>query len=404
MDYSFEEYVNRRGTYSSKWDGPALRPDMLFEGPIRWDDETIPLFHADMDFACAPAIVSAMHRVADHRIYGYTNCLWVPEYYEAVISWYKRRFQTEIQPQDILYADGTLAAIRAAIQAFTGLGDGVIIMSPVYGSFLGCIRGTYRKIIDCPLIRAQSGEFFIDWPALEQACSVPTNKMMILCSPANPIGRIWTADELRFIARICRQNHVLLLSDEVHADVLRMGVKHHTILEAVSDHSNIIMLSSISKAFNVAGLHCTNAIIPDERLRTIYQKAYGTGKPTPFTIAAFIAAYTEGEAWLDALRIYLDSCIDFSLDFIKKNLPFVRVNRPDATYFLWLDFEASGLEPGEIRDRIYNKANVLLQDGTEHAGAAGAYCHRMSISAPRMVIEEAFKRIAREFSDIQERI
>jgi len=237
----------------------------------------------------------------------------------------------------------------------------------------------------------------MDWEAFERICAEPVNKVFLLCSPANPTGTIWGAEELSRMAEICRNHSVLLISDEVHSDLLRAGRSFTTIINAAADISNIIMVTSISKTFNLAGLAVANVIIPDKRLLGIYKKRAGFGKPSPFDIAALIAAYNDSEEWLDAVNIYLDECIDFSVDYIRRFIPGVFLRRPDATYFLWLDFAGCGLPPGEIHDRIYRRANVMLQDGEVHDPENGKYFQRLAVTSPKSVIRTALERIAAEF-------
>lgn len=396
MKYNFDEIVNRRNTYSMKWDGVPLFADM-FGMEAHWDDETIPMMVADMDFKCPPAIQEAMHRVADFGIYGYTMHLTDPRYNQAIVDWYKRRYDTEIKTEWLIYSDGSVTGINCAMNTFTNPGDGIIITPPVYGHFNGMIDGeTCHKVVHSELINTD-GYYTMDWDDFEAKCAVPTNRMFILCSPANPIGRVWTREELARMAEICRRHHVLLVADEIHSDILRKGQKHTPILKATDDHSNIILINGINKSFNVAGLHCSNVIIPDANLREIFKSQFGLRMPTPFATAALIAAYEEGEEWLDALNEYIDANIDYAIAFIHEHMPKVKVVRPEGTYMLWLDFSAYDLSGDEIHKRIYVDANVMLQDGIGHDPGRGECFQRMCITLPRARLEVALKRIAAQF-------
>lgn len=393
MTYDFDKIVNRRGTYSAKWDGANL-----FNPDVHWNDNTIPMMVADMDFECPPKIVEAMYRVADHKIYGYTMNLTDPRYLDSIVDWYKRRYDTELNPEHILYSTGSITGINHAINCFSNVGDGVLICRPVYGHFTGMIEDdTYRKVVNCDLVNDGKGYYTIDWVDFEEKCSRATTRIFILCHPANPVGRVWTKGELKKMAEICKRHKVLIISDEIHSDIVRGGIKHHPIVSVVEDLSNIIMVIGINKSFNVAGLHCSNVVIPDDNLRGIFSKDYGMKMPSPFTVAACIAAYDECEDWLDALNEYIDGTIDWVLDFTKKNMPKLKIHKPEGTYMLWLDFTDYKLSDDEVHKKIYINANVLLQDGIVHDPDKGECFQRVCLGAPRSIVKEAFERIAREF-------
>jgi cystathionine beta-lyase len=310
------------------------------------------------------------------------------------VDWYKRRYNTELREEWIAYSDGSVTAINCAIETFTNAGDGVIIMRPVYGHFTGMVESdTHRKVASCHLVN-RGGRYEIDWERFESLCKDPVNRAFLLCSPANPAGRVWSKEELSRIVEICRKNGVLVISDEIHSDIVRKGAAFHPIVSVTEDHSNIIMVTGINKSFNVAGLRCSNTVIPDDKLRGTFNKEFGGHQATPFAVAAVIAAYDESEDWLDELNAYLDGNIDFALDFIKTRMPQVKVCRPEGTYMLWLDFSGCGLSSSEIHHRIYLDANVILQDGVVHDPEEGACFQRMCIALPRTRLETALERIA----------
>ncbi|MDR2908528.1 MAG: pyridoxal phosphate-dependent aminotransferase [Oscillospiraceae bacterium] len=393
MSYNFDEIVNRYGTSSIKWDLNAPKNQAGATRPI-------PMMIADMDLKCPPAIIEAMRRVAERGVYGYTSHFAEPRYLAALCDWYGRRYGTVIEEDWVLYSTGSVTGINCAVNAFSSPGDGVIIMSPVYGHFRDMIENeTYRRVVDSHLINTD-GYYTVNWADFEEKCAQPTNRVFILCSPANPVGRVWSEEELRRMADICKRNHVTLISDEIHSDIVRSGVTHTTILKAAADHSNIIMINGVNKSFNVAGLHCANVIIPDENLRGIFKSRFGEHLPSPFSVAALIAAYDESEDWLDALNKYLDDNIDFAMDFIKERMPGVKIRRPEGTYVLWLDFSGYGLSGEEIHRRIYDNARVLLQDGLVHDLRGGECFQRICIPVPRALLEEALTRIAAQLEPI----
>ena len=229
-----------------------------------------------------------MHEVADHGIYGYSFQASVPEYYDSIISWYRRRFGVTLQRDWLMFSNGTVEAVAHAVRAFTNVGDGVILCRPVYGHFTGCIEEEcYRKVVNSQLI-CQDGYYTVDWADFEQKCAVPTNRLFVLCSPANPVGRVWSPEELQRMYEICKRHHVLMLSDEIHCDIILKGHRHTTMLSATDDYSNLIVVSGINKTFNVAGLSCSTVIIPDATLRGVFQKDFGMRPITPFAIGALI--------------------------------------------------------------------------------------------------------------------
>lgn len=392
MKVNFDEIVERQGTYSAKWMGINGSSLDYLNPAVK-----LPFQVADMDFACPEPLVQAMHRVADHRVFGYSAR--TQEYTQAVITWYRRRYGLELKGEWIIPSHGSMSAVNAAIKAFTNIGDGVIICRPVYGHFTGSVEEElYRRAVDVHLVN-QDGYYTMDWEAFEAACARPENRAFILCSPANPVGRVWTREELARMCEITRRNHVLLISDEVHCDLLTAGVTHTPILQATDDWSNLILVTGINKTFNVAGLACANAVIPDDNLRGIFSKEFGHGLLSPFSIAALISAYTECDEWLEQLRAYIEGNFDAAIAFIKEHMPKVKVHKPEGTYILWLDFSAYGLTGEEIHRRIYDKANVLLQDGIVHDPEHGSQFQRMCVPCARAVLLEGLRRIAEQFPE-----
>ncbi len=390
MKYNFDEYIERRGTYSIKWDGG----DLLKQAGLapNFNSETIPVFTADMDFACPPPIVEALHKTVDNRIFGYTSESCLPHYANAVKHWFKSRFNWQFNSEDILYVNGTVEAVKIAIEAYSKKGEGVIITRPIYGPFTSCIEFLQRKVVNSQL-NCENGYYTMNFEDIEQKAKQPENKMFILCSPHNPTGRVWKKEELIRLSDICKANGVLLVSDEVHCDLIRKEHTHYPLLN-ISEHSdNIVMLTAINKTFNTAGLKCTNAIITDEKLRQTYAKTLNMVMPGPFGIAAVQAGYNECEEWVNQLNEYLDANIDFALDFIAKNMPNVKAYRPEGTYVLWMDMRELNLSDEEIFERIYNKANVILEPGVMFDPENGMGFQRICLSSPRALLKQAFERI-----------
>ena len=400
MKYNFDEIIDRRHakySYSMKWsEHPSIKKKLNVD---EINDDTIALFTADMDFKCAPPIINALKGVAEHGVYGYSLPPVSGEYHNAVINWFKRRHNWLINQDEIVYVDGTVEAMKQIILAFTDPGDGVIIQRPVYGPFTRVIAQTKREVVNNQLIEEINGYYTMDFKDLEEKCKNPKNKVLMFCSPHNPVGRIWTDNELLEVARICRENHVIIAADEIHGDLIRKEQVFRP-LALLSDDSNIITATAVNKAFNLAGLHCTNLVIKDHRLRDRFLESYGFNLPSPFTIAAVIAAYNEGEDWLNALNSYLDANIDWLLKFLKERMPKVKCRRPDGTYIVWMDFRGYGLTPDKIHDKIYKKANVLLEGGHLFDPDHGGGFERVCVSSPFSMLKEAFERIAKEFDGL----
>lgn len=389
----FDTVVNRRNTNSVKWDGGELIKAFGFTD--RFDEETLPLFIADMDFPVAEPIIQAMQKVIDNRIFGYSI---IPnEYYTSIQNWFKKKYDWHFDKDQIVYSPGTVHAVNVCVRAFTEPGNGIIIQRPSYPPFATAIENNGRTIVDNHLILNENYQYEIDFEDLENKAKDPNNKLLILCNPHNPTGRVFNKEELQKITDICERNHLIIVSDEIHGDLIRQNTKFHP-LATITDYENLITLTAINKTFNVAGLHCTNAIIKDENLRKKYQDEQGMQTPTPFATAALIAAYTEGDDWLNQVKQYLDETYEWVDQFLKEKMPQVKYSIPEGTYVLWMDFSGYNLSPQEVHHRIYNKANVVLEDG-KMFGTEYEEFQRICLPSPRSIVKEAFKRIAKEFNN-----
>ncbi|WP_423799881.1 MalY/PatB family protein [Neobacillus sp. SAB-20_R2A] len=395
MKYDFDQIVDRRNTYSLKWDGGDLIKELGITK--RYDQETLPLFTADMDFPVPQPLLDALHQTVEHRIFGYS--IFPKEYFEAIQHWFKKRHDWDIQTEEIVYSPGTVHALNVAVRAFTEPGDGVIIQRPVYPPFTAAIEGNGRQVVNNALIREQDGTYSIDFEDFETKAKNENTKLFILCNPHNPTGRIFTPEELTRLADICEKNQVIIIADEIHGDLIRRNQTFIPIAKAAANTQHIITCTAINKTFNVAGLHCTNVIIPNPELRNIFSQAMGFQLPSPFTVSALIAVYHEGEEWLEQLKEYLDETMEYVKGFFAEKMPHVKVHIPEGTYVMWMDFSAYGITPEEVHDRIYNKANVLLEDGSMF-GEEGQDYQRICVSSPRPIIKEALVRIEKEFADL----
>lgn len=396
MKYDFDKIIERRNTGSLKWDFGEVLIEMGYAE--KFDNNTLPLFTADMDIAVPDKIVEAMHKTADNLIYGYTGT--TDEYFDSIINWFKRRHDWEFKKEDIIYSPGTVKALDAAVRAFTKEGESVIIQRPIYPPFTRVIESNNRIVANNQMIRNEDGTYDIDLVGFEELAKKPETKLFILCNPHNPSGRIFEDEKLRTMAKICKENNIVIIADEIHGDLIRKDKKFTPIAKLAEDDSNIVTCTAINKTFNTAGLHSTAIVIKNKEIREIFNTSLGSNHPTPFTINAVISAYNECEDWLEELKEYLDGSFDWVIDFLGKNMPKVKCVKPEGTYLLWLDFRAYGISAEEIRKRIYNDANVILERGALFDPDQGEGFERICLSSPRPIVKEAFERIAKAFEDI----
>ncbi|MBX3051960.1 MAG: pyridoxal phosphate-dependent aminotransferase [Caldilineaceae bacterium] len=392
MIYNFDEIISRKGTHSVKWEaGELLKEIGITE---RFDEDTISLFVADMDFPCPQPVIDALHARVDRLMFGYSTYTTTPDYIEAIQGWFARRHGWDIDADSIVYSPGTVEAINMAVKAYTEPGEGVIIQRPVYSPFTSAITKNQRVVVNNSL-RHTDGYYTIDFDDLEAKAKDPNNKLFILCSPHNPVGRVWTPEELVRMAEICLANDVVLVSDEIHGDLVRQDVTHYPICTLVDD-DRLIACTATNKTFNMAGLHCSNIVINNKELRTKFTDQIGFKSPTPFAITALIAAYNEGEEWLAQVNEYIDGNLAFLQDFLAEHMPQVKYRIPEGTYIGWMDFSGYGLSPKEVHDRIYNRANVVLEDG-KLFGEEGLEFQRICVPSPRPLLRQALERIADQF-------
>ncbi len=381
--FNFDEIINRKGTNSIKWD----HLDDAFG-----NSDLLPLWVADMDFKSPPAILEAMKEVAEHGVYGYVKPK--SDYFDAVRGWMKRQFDWNVEAEWIHFVPGIVPAIALAVNTFTEPGDGVIIQQPVYHPFINVTKDAGRQVINNRLIEMEDG-YVIDFEDLEQKAAKPEAKMMILCSPHNPVGRVWRKEELQRIVEICDRHDILLISDEIHQDLVYSGHEHTPIAKLGTETSKIVTCTAPSKTFNIAGLFASNIIISNAQVGKTFAEALEKMHlmPSPFAIRGVIAAYEEGEPWLKALMAYLTDNVDFVEAYLKKHLPKVRFFRPGATFLLWLDFREYAFTADELERIITEEAQLALNKGWMF-GKEGAGHMRLNIGCPRDILKEALDRLA----------
>ncbi|SCY43631.1 cystathione beta-lyase [Nitrosospira sp. Nl5] len=388
-NHDFNSDINRAGTASLKYDG---RQTMFGTA------EVIPLWVADMDFAAPQAVTRALAERAAHPVYGYT--VYPDSLYESLIDWLRRRHDWEVQREWIVMCPGVVPSLHAAVMAFAESGDSVIVQPPVYFPFFSAVTSTGRQLAHNPL-RLANNRYSIDFDHLEQ-CAAEA-RLLLLCSPHNPVGRVWSKQELECVLRIARKHDLVIFSDEIHADLVYAGNKHHTLstLAGTLGESapHIITAVAPSKTFNIPGLNLSTLVVPDPGCRRALVQAFEAmhvSAANPFSIAAFEAAYREGEAWLEALLVYLRQSRDYVAEYLTAHLPEIRLIEPEGTYLLWLDCRALkaelGINDAELRHFFVHEAGVGMSPGTLF-GEAGSGFMRMNIGAPRHIIKTALEGI-----------
>ena len=386
-----DNVIDRSNTDSEKWN---------FNREIFGVDDVLPMWVADMDFAAPPAVSEALIARAEHPIYGYSRP--DDEYYDAVIGWMKRRQHWEIKKEWIMYSPGIVTAINLFIQTYSNPGDKVIIQPPVYHPFAHAVRNNGRQIVNNPL-RLKDGKYSMDYEDLEQKADDPRVKMIILCNPHNPVGRVWTQDELVQLGGICLKRNIIIVSDEIHSDFIYKGYQHTPFASITPEfEQGSIVCNAPSKTFNLAGLQVSNIIIPNEFLRNAFHTALVNDSiegPNCFAIPALKAAYRHGEAWLNAVMDYVAANYHFLKEYVRENLPQIKVLQMEGTYLAWMDFSALGMTPEEEKEFLLKKAKVALNGGTMF-GVEGQGFQRMNIVCPRSILKEGLDRIKKAVSQI----
>ena len=378
MKYDFDKTIDRRATNSYKWDSAP-------EG-------VLPMWVADMDFRTAPAIIDALQKRVAHGIFGYTRVS--DAYYDAVTSWFSRRHGWDIDREWIIYTSGVVPAVSAVIKALTVPGDKVIVQTPVYNCFFSSIRNNGCEIVSNPL-RRTADTYEMDFDALERCAADPRAKVMLLCNPHNPAGRVWTPDELTRLGNICLRNGVTVVADEIHCELVYQGFKY-TPFASLSDaflHRSVTCVSP-SKAFNIAGLQIANIVAFDNDLRSRIDKAININEVcdvNPFGVAATIAAYNEGEEWLNQLVDYLHGNYEAMAEFCRRELPEFPITRLEGTYLVWMDCSSLGMPSDALEHALLDDARLWLNAGTMY-GAEGEGYMRWNIACPRSVMLDGLNR------------
>ena len=389
MKYNFNEIIDRKGTDSLKYDFAVERG---------LPKDVLPLWVADMDFPVEDHIKEALIKASEHAIFGYSDTK--DDYFEVLSSWYERRFFWKVKKEWLVKTPGVVFAIAMAIQALTKENEAIIIQEPVYYPFSSTIRANNRKLVINNLV-LKKDKYHIDFVDFEKKIIENNVKLFILCSPHNPVGRVWTREELQKLANICLKHKVYIFSDEIHSDLVYEKDTHTIFANLGKDvEDSCIVATAPSKTFNIAGLQVSNIWIANKKMRDSFKEAIdraGYSQLNNMGLIATKVAYKYGEEWLEELKIYLKSNIDFVRKFLKDKLPNIKLIEPEGTYLLWVDCRELGLSEKERQGLIQNKAKLWLDTGTMF-GKAGAGFERINIACPRKTLEEAMNRLKEEIN------
>lgn len=403
MSFIFDEEFDRTGTNSIKWNfnfdnGDAIPSDRCHP---KWGDERVlPMFVADMDFRAPHQVIEALVKRAAHGVFGYS----MPDdcYYEAVLNWFSRRYAWNIEREWIVVTPGIVPTLNMLVQQFTDPGDRVLVQRPVYHPFTYAIERNGRSVVSNSLVQ-QNGRYQMDFADLAEKTTDPALKLAILCSPHNPVGRVWSQEELIQFGQICEKNDVLVVSDEIHCDLIMDGVTFQPYATAQSSFAqNSIICTAPSKTFNVAGLKTSNIIIANPALREGMQEAIarnGLYGKNAFGLVAAEAAYRYGDRWLDAVNAYVYENYKYMVGFIHANLPQLTVTPLEGTYLAWVDFSALGLDQAVLNKMISEDARLALNDGAMF-GPEGEGFMRFNLACHRPILVEALKRLKTAVSNI----
>jgi len=382
VNYNFDEVVCRKHTDALKLE--ALVP--------RWGrTDLLPMWVADMDFKTPPFIVEVMKKRMECEVFGYTA---KPEsWYEAIISWQKRRHKWTITKEMISFVPGVVPALAMAVQAFTQRGEKVMIQQPVYNPFAQVIRNNHRELVNCPL-ELKDGQYHINFKLFEK--KIKGCKLFLFCHPHNPGGRVWTREELKKVATICAQNNVIIVADEIHADLTLLPYEHIPFA-SVSEEAkqNSVVFASPSKAFNMAGLATSYAVIANPTLRRRFESYVEGNELAAGNVFAFntvVAAYNKGEEWLQQMLTYVQGNIDEVVSYIKENIPQLKVIIPQASYLVFIDFSALQLNQKDIVALCTNRAHLALNDGSIYGEEGNGYM-RINLACPRSVVRQALAQL-----------
>lgn len=381
----FDTVIERRNTDCLKYDFAVRRGK---------PKDVLPLWVADMDFKTSSLVLDAIHQRVEHGIFGYTES--GDGYFEAVASWLKEKHGWTVERRWLKKTPGVVFALAMAVKAYSTEGDSILVQQPVYYPFTEIIEDNGRKVVSNNLVLGSDGKYHIDFEDFERKIIENKVPLFLLCSPHNPVSRVWTKEELLRIGEVCLKHHVIVVSDEIHEDFVYSGHKHHVFANLKKEFEDIsITCTSPAKTFNLAGVQVSNIFIPDATLRTKFSKqirASGYSQLNAIGLTACEAAYRYGEQWYVAMMKYIEQNINFMRTYLKAELPQIRMTEPEGTYLVWLDFRALGLSENELEDLVVRKAGLWLDSGAIF-GKVGEGFERINVACPKVILEQALKRL-----------
>lgn len=388
MKYDFTTQPDRSRTGSTKWEEMYAACDQVPKG-------TVPLSVADMEFFNAPEITEGLKKFLDGRVLGYTKP--TDAYYDAVISWMQRRKNWEISREEIVCSPGVIPTLYSAVRAFSEPGDGVVLLTPAYPPFYAAVRSNGRRAIECPLID-HDGVYEINFEEVEEKSRPESVKLLILCNPHNPTGRSWRREELERLGEICQKNHLKVIADEIHSDLIMPGITHTVFASLAPELDDItISCTAPSKTFNLAGMQTSNIVIRNPRMREKFRAelnlSMGGNLLNIMGYEACRIAYTECEAWLNELISVIWDNHQYVKSFARERMPHVVVSPLEGTYLQWLDFRAYGLTPQQLAEKNQKEAHAFLDEGSIF-GPEGEGFERVNLACPRKTLEGVMERLA----------
>lgn len=383
MKFNFDKIIDRTNNFSAKWS--EMNKNF-------GTNNLLPMWVADMDFLTAPCVMEALKDRLEQGIFGYTTR--PSSYNESIVNWLDNRFSWKINQEWLMFSPAVITSISLLIQNLTQKNDKIMIQEPVYSPFHNIVESNERNLVISPLVKLDDGSYVMDYEDIES--KIKDVKIFILCNPHNPVGRVWTREELTRLGEICLKHNVLVISDEIHSDIILKNHKH-TPFASISKEfrENTITCMAPTKTFNLAGLQSSFLVISNPYYYEVMDKAFSIldiKRNNAFSLVATEAAYNYGEDWLYELIKYIEDNVDFAIDYIKNHMPQLKVKKPEGTYLLWVDFSNLNVDKKDLKNALINKGRIALSDGSSF-GIGGAGYYRINLACPRSMVLEGLKRI-----------
>ncbi len=383
MSFNFNKIIDRTNNFSAKWS--EMNKNF-------GSNDLLPMWVADMDFLTAPCIMEALKDRLEQGIFGYTTR--PSSYNESIVNWLDNRFSWKIKKEWLMFSPAVITSISLLIQNLTQKNDKIMIQEPVYSPFHNIVELNERDLVISPLIKLDDGSYIMDYEDIE--AKIKDVKIFILCNPHNPVGRVWTREELTRLGQICLKHNVIVISDEIHSDIILKNHKHIPFASISKEFcKNTITCMAPTKTFNLAGLQSSFLVMSNPYYYEVMDRAFSTldiKRNNAFSLVATEAAYNYGEDWLDELIKYIEDNVDFAIEYIKTHMPKLKVKKPEGTYLLWVDFNSLNVDEKDLKDALINKGKVALNSGSSF-GIGGDGYYRINLACPRAMVLEALKRI-----------